>query len=885
MNLVSAAILRKFLTAVLLLPIPLAIAQAPSPDLQPPEFRLPAGAAPTQYKVDLTLAPDKDTFAGVIEISVKFAQATTVLWLNAQNLTIQEAVLDYGGRKMNAKVLPQKDDFVGFAFDHAVEPGEATLRISYEGQVSRKDMEGIFQRKDGDHWYVYTQFENIAARKAFPCFDEPGFKVPWQLTLHVPKEFGAYSNTPMTSEADGPKGTKTVKFAQTKPLPSYLVTLAVGPFDVLNGRDAGTNKTKVRILYPKGHPGEAAYEAKITPDILEYLERYFGIPYPYEKLDEVAIPLAGYAMEHPGLVTYGSGFFLLKEGSSNLSLLRGAASVTAHELAHQWFGDLVTTAWWDDTWLNEGFASWMGDKVLGQYHPEWKVPIDDLNTIQEAMRKDELLSSRKVRQPIENNNDITNAFDNITYDKGNAVLAMFESYIGPEVFRKRIHEYLVKYSYRNATSSEFLSEIAGGDAETIAALSTFLDQPGVPVVNAELQCNAGKASLALAQKRFLPRGSQPKEEQLWNIPVCVRYPSGAGEQRECTLMKGKSATMALTHSDGCPAWFYGNADEASYYRVAYSADGLKAIVQAKGKLTLNERVGFLGNLVALTRSSMLRGEALGIVPAFAHDASREVVTKTTDITAGLDRQLVPEELRPAYHRYLSDLYKERAEQLGTSPKAGESEDDKILRPILFEMMASEAQDPEFLALAKKLATDWLQGKAKPDPNTFQPAISAAAEHGDRELFDLLHAAAKKETVEDVRYAELYALGQFRDPAILHDALTVALSDEFDPRFASVIFGGATGWPTSQDLLFQFMKENWDALIARTPVDVAGYLPGRMKYFCDAEHLAAVKEFFGPRVAKVEGGPRTLDQVVEGIGGCITSKQANQPSVVEFFQKY
>lgn len=415
----------------------------------PPKFRLPMDVVgPVGYRLDLTAIPDRETFTGSIEIGLQFAKATPVLWLNAEKLTVQKATLNVGSENLDAKVITAPKDYVGFAFEHPVGPGGAMLHVTYQGEVSRKDMAGIFQVKDGDRWYVYSQFEWGFARRAFPCFDEPSYKVPWQVTLHIKKEQMALSNTPVLSETDTGDGMKTVKFANTRPLPSYLVALSVGDLDLVEAGTAGEKNTHVRIAVPHGRVAEAKYAAETTPALVNLLEKYFGIPYPYEKLDEVAVPLFGGAMENAGQVTYGVAIILAKPEEDRLERQRLWTWVAAHELAHQWFGDLVTTAWWDDIWLNEGFASWMGNKIVNQYHPEWRTNIGNVNSYQGAMGNDALVSARRVRQPIESNDDIVNAFDGITYDKGAALLHMFESYMGPDRFREGVRRYLTTYAWK-----------------------------------------------------------------------------------------------------------------------------------------------------------------------------------------------------------------------------------------------------------------------------------------------------------------------------------------------------------------------------------------------------------------------------------------------------
>ena len=857
---------------------------APNADLQPPQFRLPTLVAPLRYSVSLTLAPDQDTFTGQVDIDLNFKEASSVLWLNADKITVKDAALTVGGGTLTAKAITQPKDLVGFSFDQSVEPGAATFHVNYEGKVSRKDMQGIFQVKDGDRWYIYSQFENISARQAFPCFDEPSYKVPWQLTLNVPKDNDAFSNTPALSETAGPGGTKTVKFAETKPLPSYLVAIAVGPMDIVDAGHAGANNTALRIIVPRGRGAEAQYAARTTPDVVNLLEKYFGIPYPYEKLDEVAIPLASYAMEHPGLVTYGAGFFLSKPDETTLGRKRGVTSVMAHELSHQWFGDLVTTAWWDDIWLNEGFASWMANKIVNDYHPEWKMNVGELNGYQGAMGTDELVSARRVRQPILSNNDIANAFDGITYNKGSALLNMFESYLGPDKFREGIRRYLRKYAWGNATSGEFLDALSGGNAAIAQAFSTFLDQPGVPLVTAQLKCDAGTPRLELSQRRFLPRGSQGSAGQTWDIPVCVRYPAGEDDARECTLMTKKTEVMPLGKAKGCPEWTYANAGEAGYYRVLYADGMLGALLKDEKTLTLPERVGLIGDIAALTEGYMPMGDAMALMPKFARNPSREVVAKTLGIVGALDDHLVPETLKPKYRRYMSDLYKERAQQLGWSNKAGEDDDSRLLRPTLVDAVANRAEDREMIEEGRKLALAWLDDHKAVDRDMVAVVLNTAARHGDRALFDRFRAQARKETDEDLQRTLLDAMGSFRDPAIVKIALPLTLSDEFDSRQSLVILFGATA-PETRDIAYDFVKQNWDTLVAKLPTDFGAFLPFVAGGYCDKEYRADVEHFFKNRSTKYTGGPRNLDQVLETISLCAANKDANEASVAEFLRKY
>ncbi|MFD2271936.1 M1 family metallopeptidase [Undibacterium arcticum] len=313
-------------------------------------------------------------------------------------------------------------------------------------------------KKDGDHWYVYSQFESTSARRAFPCFDEPQWKTPWTLALTVKRDHVAVTNMPSISEENVGTDMKRIRFAPTLPLPSYLIALGVGPFDVVDGGTAGMNKTALRYITPKGRAAEAAYAAKVTPEILHLLEDYFGRPYPYAKLDSMAIPITVNfgAMENAGLITYRSNILLHPADREDERAQRRYVSIAAHEMAHQWFGDLVTMAWWNDLWLNESFATWMSRKVTEKFNPAWDAQAQREDERINAIHTDRLASTRQIRQTIAKPDDLANAFDGITYDKGGAVLSMFESWLGEQRFRDGVRHYLKQHEHGNATAEDFL---------------------------------------------------------------------------------------------------------------------------------------------------------------------------------------------------------------------------------------------------------------------------------------------------------------------------------------------------------------------------------------------------------------------------------------------
>jgi alanyl aminopeptidase len=861
---------------------------AATPDPTPPTLRLGDAARPTHYAVELTIVPTEDTFAGTMHIDLELRQATALIWLNASELTIQDARLDAGGQSVPARTVPGDTDFLGFAFERPVGPGPAKLYINYQGKLSLKDSRGLFKQKEGGDWYAFTHFEPIDARWAFPCFDEPAFKVPWQVTLRVKKEHVALSNTPVLSESDGPNGMKVVTFAETKPLPSHLIALAVGPFDIVEAGKAGKKGTPVRIIAPRGKAGEARYAAQVTPEALARLEDYFGTPYPYEKLDHIAVPEGGGAMENPGLITFSQWIILAKPEDETINFKRGYTSVCTHELAHQWFGNLVTMAWWDDIWLNESFATWMAAKIVGQWKPEWDGQVSQVSGRSSAMNGDTLVTARRIRQPIESKNDIANAFDGITYGKGAAVLSMFEAWIGESAFRKGIQRHLAEHAWGNATAKDFLAAISAEAGRDVApAFSTFLDQAGVPLVSVELRCDEGAPPrLALTQKRYLPAGSQGSSEQTWRIPICVKYGVGTTEGRQCTLMTSARAELPLESARSCPAWVLPNEREVGYYRVHYRGDLLSRLFEDGGeRLTLPERVGILGDVNALVRTGELsEGDALALAPPLVKDPNLHIISNTVALVMTI-RDIVPDELRPNYARFIRKMYGEQAQKLGWRAMPNEDDNTRLLRLTLLGFVAGDGEDRRLIAEARKLARQWLYTRQGIDADMIGAVLGTAARNGDRALFDRLHAAAKKASDRRERGRLLNAMGSFRDVDIVKTALSILLTDEFDARESMGLVWGALADRKTRVVVYDFIKQNFDALVAKLPRDAGAGFPFIGASFCDDEHRVDVEAFFKDRSTKFTGGPRMLAQALERMSLCIAFKRAQQPSVAAFLKKY
>jgi alanyl aminopeptidase len=873
------------LPAILLLSWPLLAA----PSLEPPKLRLDGSVQPLRYAVDMTIVPDHDTFHGSVDIDVDVRTPSKIVWLNAIGLTIDEAGFrPEAGATLPAKTLPGGDQFTGFSFDREIS-GLGRLHIVYQGKISRSSSAGIFQLKEDRDWYVYSQFEPTDARRAFPCFDEPGFKVPWQMTLHVPKDDMALSNSPVQSESSEPNGMKLVRFKASPPLPSYLVALAVGRFDAVDAGHAGA--TPVRVIVPRGKSAEAAYAVTAIPQLLKLLEDYFGIPFPYEKLDSVVMPISDFAMENAGMITYSESSLLADPARETINHKRELAGICAHEMAHQWFGDLVTTAWWNDTWLNEAFATWMERKIPGEWRPDWHLDVAAVNARVGAMRQDELASARAIRQPIESNDDIANAFDDITYEKGAAVIEMFERWIGPEKFRSGVQLYLKQHAWGNATAGDFeaaISSVAGQDVAPV--FSSFLDQPGVPELSVALKCGT-KPALELMQKRSLPIGSQAKP-QTWEIPVCVAYEAGGAVHHQCSVLADAKADMELAEARTCPAWLLPNDGEAGYYQVEYQGDLLKLVLaDDAAHLSAAERVGVLGDVDLLVGAGETpAGDALALVPEFSKDPAPQVVQAAANIASLLKTESVPGDLRDKGTRFIRQQFGERAMALGWLAKPGDSDDTRLLRQKLVPFVASVGEQKDLIQEAEKLAHAWLNKRQTISPEMLGPLLEVAAQFGGRDLFNLLRTAAVQERNHTLRELLLAALGSFRDPQLAAASLDLLLSKDFDPResFYPLLFG-PLAYAETRDVPFTFVKQHLDLLLKRLPREVgedyAATLPAVGASFCDAKRRDELDSFFRDRVKDYTGGPRSLAQTLEGIDLCISARQALAPELTAFLNKY
>jgi alanyl aminopeptidase len=696
----------------------------------------------------------------------------------------------------------------------------------------------------------------------------------------VPKADAAFFNTPPEGTAEEGE-LKTMRFAETKPLPSYLLAFGVGPFDRVDG-----GKTKsgapVGIVVTKGKTSWAKYSAQSSPKIMDILEDWFQIPYHYPKLDLIEVPLGGGAMENPGLITFAQRINLARPGTDTPQFHRRAADVEAHEFAHLWFGDMVTTAWWDDLWLNEAFATWMTFHAIEKFAPSWGTPAERADSLLRAMYSDRLLSARRIRQPIQSEGDIKTAFDGITYQKGAAVIRMFEEYVGEDAFRSGVQAYLKKYADGNATAKEFLAEISRAAGRDVSApFSTFLDQGGLPLVTAQVSCEGGKGVVALSQARYLPMGAAQNAPppQTWQIPVCVRTDQG----KACTLLAEKTGSLEL---GACPRWVMPNAGGAGYYRTALGDAQIAQLTQNAGSLTAPEKMIFFSDVVAAAQTGAVAyPRAFELAAALAGDKDRHVVK---DLIAPLEwpdeAGLVTDALRSKYAAYVRGLFEKRARALGFAERKGEPEDTRILRPSVLEIEGDQGEDPQVRAQARKVADRWLKDHNATSPELASTALYLSAISGDAAFYDRLHAAARAERNRVERQRILAAMSGFRDLQLIEQGFRIALSDEFDPRESIVLVWGTSFHAQTREAAVRFVEQNFDALVQRLPRDSGAGLVGVAAGYCDDGHRKEVEQFFAPRARLYPGGERRYAQAVEQIRQCVAFREKAAPALSAWLEQ-
>ena len=609
--------------------------------------RLPGDARALRYEASLTVRPAEAVFEGTIAIDVSMRRGTTTLWLNGTDLEVIEASV--GGRTV--KTQTEGNEFIGLTLAQPATRGRSRVKIRYRGKVREDFNAGAFRRKsaDGD-WYVYTTFTAIDARRVFPCFDQPDVKTPWQLTVTVPEGDIALANTPLVRERAEADGMKSFVFAETLALPAEIVAFAVGPFDLLDAGVAGRNRTPMRVAAPKGRAEEGRLAGEIARTVLPRLEEYTGMVHPYPKLDHLALLEGAFGgVENAGLIQY-LGRLLLVGREQEPARREDLEGLMAHEMAHQWLGDLVTQSTWKDVWLSEGLTTWLGQKTADLSLPEERRGLRRAASRESALHTDGGEKARAVRMDLPTRADMKKVYGGLVYSKGASFAVMLEGWLGEAAFQRSVRRYLREHAYKNASTADFLGAVRAETGQDVSAMAGLLDRLGAPEITAAVVCEGGRAKLALEQRRYATAGHAGDKEIPWTLPVCARTDGGT----DCVVMAAATAELPLRSAGGCPAWVMPNAGGLGYYRLRMALPALAETTRAADRLTPVERVTLAGDTAAMVTAGVLQAaDALPVLESLTRYEETRTVTREALMTIG---RIAGEPLREAYGRYAKEKF-------------------------------------------------------------------------------------------------------------------------------------------------------------------------------------------------------------------------------------
>ncbi|WP_296595940.1 M1 family metallopeptidase [Phenylobacterium sp.] len=775
----------KFLAAAAALAVataaPALAVAAPAKPAASKRIVLPADVRPDRY--DITIRPDAANlkFSGVAKIDVTVLKPTDRIVLNAADLAFGKVGL--AGRDAAPKiVLDDQQQTAAFVFDKPLTPGKYTLSIDYTGKIYQQ-ASGLFalDYEDADgtkHRALFTQFENSDARRFAPMWDEPGVKSVFSLSVEAPAGQMAVSNMPGTEQDAG--GRHLVRFADSPKMSSYLLFLALGDFERIHKQ---VGKTDVGVIVRKGDAARGEFALDAAVKLLPYYEDWFGTPYPLPKLDLVAGPGNSQffaAMENWGAIFYFDYALLIDPKLSTEADKQNVFIVVAHEMAHQWFGDLVTMAWWDDLWLNEGFASWMENKATDHFHPEWKVWLSTQAGQQSAMRLDSRAGTHPVIADIPDVFAAANAFDAITYQKGQAVIRMLETYVGEDAFRAGVQAYIKDHAYRNAVSGDLWNALGkvAPSKKVVDVAHDFLLQPGVPLIRAK-EVGSG---VVLTQERFGVDASQRKP-QTWRTPVAVQAANGQWQELV-------SATAPKTVPAQAPVVI--NAGQTGYLRSAYSPDLWAKLTPDFPKLSAADQLGLLYDSRALGEAGLApMSDFLALAKNTPADADPVVVDALSGQLGALDWLYDGRSGQAAYRTFARARLAPVAARLGWDSKAGESDNAAVTRRTVLSQLG-ELGDAATVAEARRRFDAWLN-----DPSTLTGAqrrtvLSIVAANADPATWEAIHEKAKASKDATDR-ARLYAyLGSSADPALADRTLALALSGEPQPTEVPGLIAAVSG---------------------------------------------------------------------------------------------
>lgn len=865
--------------------------------------RLPENVIPDHYSLTFTPNLRNATFGGQETIDVRVLRPGNSITLNSAEIEIQKATVSQGGNTQEAKVTfdPAKEQAT-LTLANPLAAGPATIEIQFTGILNDK-LRGFYLAKTRLRNYATTQFEATDARRAFPSFDEPALKAIFDVTLIVDKDDTAISNGHVVSDAPGPGAEKhTLRFSPTKKMSTYLVAMAVGDFQCNEG---SADDIPIRVCGTPDKKPLGTLAVHYAEEILKLYNQYYGIKYPFEKLDILGLPdFEAGAMENTGAIFYRESLLFVDEKHSSMDNRQQVFEVLAHEMAHQWFGDLVTMKWWDNLWLNEGFASWMALKASQSLHSEWKPSLEAVAATNGALQYDASKYTHPIRAKAETPEEINALFDPISYDKAAAVLRMIESFVSPDVFRRGVNSYLRKFSYNNASAEDFWDAVTQASGRPVdKIMATFVNQPGEPLVSVATKCVTPppqtvttrtrkgrkskttvtphpKTEVTLSQERFFadPNLASP-ESAPWMIPVCFKSSDG---KPFCQILSQREATVPLT---GCAAWVFTNANAVGYYRTQYNGDAFQKLnASTMAQLATADRMSLVNDEAALVRSGKESiAKLLDLVAALNQDLEQDVVGSYIGSLTSTRNYLVAPQDRPAFQSWIQGNFRPMMEKIGWTPASSEAPDVGQLRQYLLGILAGIGEDPQALQQAKKTTEQYLEHPEAVDPSFARIALTEAAHWGDAGLFDRYMAALQQAHSPEQFYNVASAMSGFRDPQLVQRWLQVSLSDATRSQDALFLVAGVLSRYELRQIVWPWVKEHWSEMEKKATASGGTSIIGATGSFCDAELRDDVQQFF--QVHKVPSGETVLRQAIEKMNACISFRERQEKNLTSWLGQH
>lgn len=852
--------------------------------------RLPDNVVPDSY--DLKFVPDlaSATFSGEETIHAHLQKAADSIVLNSAEIEIKEASIASPDFKQVASFTSdEQSETATITVPGAVPAGPVDIYIRFTGILNDK-LRGFYLSQTTRRRYAVTQFEATDARRAFPCFDEPGYKAVFRISLIVDKGDTAISNGKIASDTAGPgNGKHTLKFSDSPKMSSYLVAMMVGDFACVEG---GADGVPIRVCAVPEKKNLLSFALLSAENILKFYDNYYATKYPFQKLDIIAFPdFAAGAMENTAAITYRETLLTIDDKTASVDAHQAVVGVLAHEMAHMWFGDLVTMKWWDDIWLNEGFATWMSAKPAEAWKPEWHGELDEILGTGGALGTDSIASVRPIRAKAETRAEIELLFDGIAYGKAAAVLRMVEAYVGPEVFRDGVNAYLEKHAYGNATAEDFWNQMAATSGKPVdQIMASFTQQPGAPLIAVKTSCSQKKQGMfkkpwttqvSLSQQRYfadaakLDAGSQ----ELWQVPVSLR-PAGA-KNATYVLLAGRQQTFDLP---GCAPWVYADAGGRGYYRSEYEPTTLVKMGAELGTFfSPEERIRLLNDewaLMDVGRLSM--GDYLDTVEKMKGERTRALVDEMIGRFGAIHNRIAAPEDRPALERWVRDFLRPMADELGETAVPGESDDKRALRADILATLATDGRDPQLLRKSRALAEQYMRDPNSVDAGLAGNALGVSALEGDASLYDRYLQHLKTAKTPEEYYNFFGALGRFPSPELAKRTFEFALSPEVKNQDLDILFGPLTN-PDTQAAAWELVKANYDAIVAKAGTTLGGALADAAGVFCDEKLRDDAQEFFAAK--NIPGSERQLRNARDRVNACIQIRSLQQANLSAYLKEW